>query len=69
MNAKHVLTRLLVQVGGQTASQVSSTYLVKSSAQPNGGPPFPSLPFVNGFKWNLNMHKGYRYYCILAIVV
>lgn len=56
VNAKHMLTRLLVQVRGRTASQVSSTRLIKHNAQQNHGIPFLRLPFVNGFKWDVNAY-------------
>jgi len=55
VNAKHVLTRLLVQVRVQTVSQVSSTRLMKSNTQPDCGTPFLRLLFISGFKWNLNV--------------
>lgn len=51
-NAKHELTRLLVQVRGERASQVSSTQLLRCNPQLKN--PSLRLPFVCGSKWDLN---------------
>lgn len=57
-NAKHTLTRLLVQVRGETASQVCSTPLIRCNTQPQCGTPSLRLPLVCGSEWSSTGIKG-----------